>query len=314
MPILRTIIESTREPLTWLCCGTLILSAPGAQSSVRGQNPYGPGPGYQAGPQSPYQMGPPIVPYQPSPYGPSPYGPAPYPLPPYPGNSYPIPNYPYPPGPEEQTPAPEEATGPAPIYLPPAPNRPVPRGALRGPQVEDYSLIYIANPVPPEIQVHDIITVIVDEKSEVVEQSRYNRQKNGIFKAELREFIRLGNGNLENAAGNSPTIDSNLQGTLQSRALLESTEGIRYRIAATVVDVLPNGTIVLEARKTIRNNWNVWEYSLTGRIRVQDVLANNTVLSENIAELSILKKERGQVRDGTRRGMLLTLYDFLSPI
>ena len=214
------------------------------------------------------------------------------------------------PGENAEPPAPANV----PVYSQPSPAPVIGPDGKPIRTLRDYSLIYTEPREPPQIKVHDIITVIVDEKSETTEQSRYNRQKNGIFKAELREFIRLDSeGRLASAAQDSPAIDSNLQSTLQSRAQLENREGVKYRIAATVMDVLPNGTIVLEARKAIRTNRNLWEYSLTGRIRVQDVLSNNTVLSENIAELNIVKRERGQVRDATRRGLLLSVYDFLAP-
>jgi flagellar L-ring protein precursor FlgH len=182
------------------------------------------------------------------------------------------------------------------------------------PLMRDYSWTYIDAPQPRRLQVHDIITVIVDEKSEVTSDNRYVRQRQGQFKAELRNFIRIDSaGNLNNAAENQPSVEGNLQSRLNSRGQVQSREGLRYRIAATVVDVLPNGTIILEARKTIRTNKDVWEYNLTGRMRAQDVLANNTVLSENIADMQIVKNETGRLRDSTKRGWLIYLYDALGP-
>ena len=88
---------------------------------------------------------------------------------------------------------------------------------------------------------------------------------------------------------------------------------MKYRIAATVVDILPNGTLILEAHKSIRSNTEVWEYSLTGRIRSQDVSGNNTVNSENIADLYIAKREQGKIQDSTKRGFITRFYDFFLP-
>jgi flagellar L-ring protein precursor FlgH len=185
----------------------------------------------------------------------------------------------------------------------------------RPPLMRDYSWIHIDNPEPRQVKVHDIITVIVDEKAESTSDNQFNRQKNGLLKAQLQNFVRIdSSGNLNIAAENSPTIQGRLQSNLQSRGQVSSREGVRYRIAATVVDVLPNGTIILEARKTIRTNKDIWEYRLTGRLRTQDVLANNTVLSENIAEMEIVKSEKGRLRDSTRRGIFLYLYDLFMPV
>ncbi|MGE3314789.1 MAG: flagellar basal body L-ring protein FlgH [Planctomycetaceae bacterium] len=180
--------------------------------------------------------------------------------------------------------------------------------------VRDFSWAYVGIPEPREILVHDILTIIVNEKAEVNSQSRYNRQRNGNLKAEIKDFIRIGeDGTLDNAADNQPTVDTNLQGRLQSSGQLSDQESIKYRIAATVVDVLPNGNIVLEARKSIRSNKDMWEYSLTGVLRPQDINPDNTALSENIANLDIVKRSRGTVFDSTQRPWGLWLYDKLAP-
>lgn len=182
------------------------------------------------------------------------------------------------------------------------------------PRMRDYSWIYIELPPPRLVKVHDIITVLVNENSEVTQDSRFERQRNAQIRAQIRQFIRLDDElRLKPAAKDSPTIDAQLRSQLQANGLAKSREGIRYRIAATVVDVLPNGTLILEARKTIRTNEELWEYSLTGRIRSEDILANNTVLSENIANLDIVKRERGKVYDSSKRGWLLLIYDKLLP-
>ena len=51
----------------------------------------------------------------------------------------------------------------------------------------------------------------------------------------------------------------------------------------------------------------------SGEIRPGDVLPTNTVLSENVAELSIHKREAGHVRDGYRRGWFTRWLDMLQP-
>lgn len=187
-------------------------------------------------------------------------------------------------------------------------------GAAGPRKVRDFSWIHIDAPEPHQIHVHDIVTILVDEKSQVTLNSRFNRQRNATLKAELKEFIRLDEDlNLANAALNAPTVDSTLQSRLNSTGEVTDREGIQYRIAATVVDVLPNGNIVLEARKSIRTNWDVWEYSLTGMIRSEDINRDNTALSENIANLNIVKKQRGKVYDSTKRPWGIMLYDWLSP-
>ena len=94
---------------------------------------------------------------------------------------------------------------------------------------------------------------------------------------------------------------------------LETRDRMQFTIAAKVADVLPNGQLLIEAQQTITNNEEVWKQTLRGYVRPEDVLPNNKVLSENIAELTICKDEMGSVRDSYRRGWVTRLYDYFSP-
>jgi flagellar L-ring protein precursor FlgH len=88
---------------------------------------------------------------------------------------------------------------------------------------------------------------------------------------------------------------------------------MRFRIACRVVDIRPNGNVLIEGRRSILNNDDTWEMSLIGVIRPEDVLPNNTVLSENVADLRIVKRETGHVRDGYRRGWFTRCLDMFQP-
>lgn len=180
--------------------------------------------------------------------------------------------------------------------------------------IRDVGWSYIDNPKPHEVKVHDIVTVLVSEAAQTNANSTYNRQRNGQYTAQLANWIRINsNGNLAPAAANSPEINGQLQSLLQSTGTVVENEAMKYHIAATVVDVLPNGILVLEARKKIIDNKDLWEYSLTGKVRAQDIGADNTARSENIADLQITKVQHGKLTDATQRAWFIRLYDLLGP-
>jgi flagellar L-ring protein precursor FlgH len=183
-------------------------------------------------------------------------------------------------------------------------------------QLPDYSWIAIeAPPLPSLIKVHDILTIEVDEKAEVIVNSRFNRQRNGAYKLELKDFIRVVTGppQLLNASDNQPKIEGTLQNRLQTIGQATDQEGITYKIAATVVDVLPNGTIVLEARKSIRTNQDLFEYRLTGRVDKGKIRPDRTARTEDIAELQIERLQRGKIFDSTKTNWGTRLLDTLMP-
>jgi len=177
------------------------------------------------------------------------------------------------------------------------------------------SWTYIERIEPRIVKLHDIITIIVSEKSEVTSNSRFNRTQQSTLKAQLNEFIRIGKtGNLRPAAEDSqPTVDANSNGRFSGTGQQTDQEGITYRIAATVVDVRPNGNIVLEARKTIQTNRDVWSYSLTGVLRSADIQANNTALSENLYNPTIKRMKTGKVNDAAKVPWGSRLVDIIFP-
>ena len=210
---------------------------------------------------------------------------------------------------------------PVPPGFLPAPGRVPPPGPEYGYSgferpltLQEYDWLYIDAPRPREIAVNDIITIIVKEQSRMSVDSRYNRNRTGTLKAELKEFLRLDDdGNLANAAANQPTIDGNLTSRVQSTGQVAEREEVVYRIAATVVDVKPNGNLELSARKTIAATDGLLEYELSGTLRAEDVNRDNTALSENVADLHIVKKQDGKVYHATKRPWGMKLYDWLFP-
>lgn len=181
--------------------------------------------------------------------------------------------------------------------------------------LQDSSFLYVAVEPPRAIQLHDIVTVVVDERSAVISEGEIDRRKTAQLQATLGEWLRIENGNLKPAvqADGDPTIDADLKSRLRAENSLETADALNFNIAAKVVDIRPNGNLVLEAHRTIKNNEETWEQSLTGIVRPQDILPNNTVFSEDVAELRIHKREMGHVRDGYRRGWFLRFLDKVQP-
>jgi flagellar L-ring protein precursor FlgH len=167
---------------------------------------------------------------------------------------------------------------------------------------------------PAQVRMHDLITIVVDEKSAVTSSGQLDRRKTGKFDAELKNWISLKPWSLKPSpmSNGQPKANGTLDSQYQADAQLETKDALSFRISAEVVDVRPNGNLVVEAHHRIQVNEDVWVASLRGVIRREDVLPNNTVLSQNVAELEIEKKEVGNVRDGYRRGWLVRLYDRFS--
>lgn len=184
--------------------------------------------------------------------------------------------------------------------------------AIRAPlTLPNTSFVYQPVEPPRAIRLHDVITVIVDEKSQVTSEADVERRKQYSFNAQLKDWVKLDGLNINAAPQNQgdPKVNGTLQAQARAQADLETKDGMKFRIAASVVDIRPNGHLVLEAHRKIRNNEEMWAQSLSGIVSPDDVLPNRTVLSEDVAELLIDKFEEGHIRDGYRRGWLYKLMD-----
>lgn len=168
---------------------------------------------------------------------------------------------------------------------------------------------------PKVIQLHDIVTVIVSEQSVVISEGEIDRKKKAHAELTLKDWVMLKGLSLlpDPQSAGDPKIGGKLDNKMRSEAGLETRDSMKFTIACTVEDIRPNGNLIIEAHRTIKNNSETWEYSLSGEIRPDDVMPNNTVQSENIAGMRLNKRETGHVRDAYKRGWLMEILDKYQP-
>jgi flagellar L-ring protein precursor FlgH len=94
---------------------------------------------------------------------------------------------------------------------------------------------------------------------------------------------------------------------------IQNTEKITTRIAVRVVDVLPNDNLVIEGKRQTKISGETTDAVLRGVVRSEDVAANNTVFSYNIAEASIHYVSKGVVSDSQRKGWFTRVWDKVAP-
>ena len=196
-----------------------------------------------------------------------------------------------------------------------APPLPQPTGALT---LENSSFMY--RKLPPEaelreLKIHDIVTVLVDYRSSMMSEGDAEARRNTSLNAVLAEWLKFDGKDLFPAPQSQG--DLAVRGSLNSQFRAESEMELRdqltFRIGAEVVDIRPNGNLVLQARREIVINEEVWQQSLTGVVRRQSIGPDRTVRSDEIHELRIEKREKGFVNDSYSRGWFTRWYDKWKP-
>lgn len=203
------------------------------------------------------------------------------------------------------------AGGGAPATRSNDPGQPSPNAAL-----EAVSLYAVKLPEPETIKVHDLVTIIVREDKSAVSDAKTTLDKKWDVTSELRQWIRLTDEHKlvpqEFPQGN-PAVDFTFDDKWEGSGKVDRKDSLITRITAEVLDVKPNGNLVLEARKSIKLDEEEQEITLTGVCRSRDVTAQNTVLSTQLADVQIGIEHSGAARDAARRGWLKRAVDFVRP-
>jgi len=170
--------------------------------------------------------------------------------------------------------------------------------------------------VPPEheyreLKVNDIITVLVDYRTSMLSEGDAENRKTNNINATLNDWIKFTGKDLTpDPQPNGPlSVQGNLQSQFRAESDIELRDQLTFRIAAHIVDIQPNGNLVIEAHRTIRINEEVWQQSLTGIVRRSAIGPDRTVRSDEVADLRIEKREMGFIRDSYKRGWLHLWYD-----
>lgn len=166
------------------------------------------------------------------------------------------------------------------------------------------------------LEIHDIISIRVDDAAQTTAQGNASSRKNGIYDFLLRDWIAIsGLSAVKPSAQNDgdPRIQGQINEVYRADSTLRTRESMVFNIAAEISDIRPNGNLVLTAQKEIVNNDNIYEMSLSGLCRPQDIGPDNVVLSRDILDLRIAKSDRGHVRDGYSRGWFTRILARFKP-
>ncbi|GEO81792.1 flagellar basal body L-ring protein FlgH [Pararhodospirillum oryzae] len=166
-------------------------------------------------------------------------------------------------------------------------------------------------------EVGDILTVIVDIADEQATlSSDLGRKRSNSESADLTSFLGY-EGKLSKIFPNE--IDpANLtsfgsSGDHSGSGAISRSETVRMRLAAVIIQVLPNGNLVLSGKQEVRVNGELRELNVTGVIRPEDIRSDNTIYWHQIAEARISYGGRGTVSDMTEPRYGQQVYDVLFP-
>lgn len=189
------------------------------------------------------------------------------------------------------------------------------RDARLAPAVAAMSFTSVLPPEPRTFAVHDLVTIIVRESSEADSTASLETEKDVQFSTEFKQFLDLAEllqlrVQPANVAPNLG-VDISHKPEWEGEGSYSRKDRVTSRVTAEIIDVKPNGLLVLEAKKYIRNDKEELEIRLTGTCRKEDVTIDNTVLSTQLKDLHLTKDHKGELRKATKKGLITKVLEGL---
>jgi flagellar L-ring protein FlgH len=156
-------------------------------------------------------------------------------------------------------------------------------------------------------QIGDILTISISESSTVDNKAKRDMSKNTDrsldFNGELGNLADIGEFGMSAASDNSLSGKADYK---DERSFLDS-------ITVVVADILPNGNLVISGQRKRDIAGDIQTIEISGVVRPSDIAFDNSIKSEQVAELKLLTKNSGISASYTKPGWLGRIFDILWP-
>ncbi|MGO8697720.1 MAG: flagellar basal body L-ring protein FlgH [Limisphaerales bacterium] len=163
-------------------------------------------------------------------------------------------------------------------------------------------------------RVGDIVTVIIQENNGASRNNNTTTARTSSVDASISSFLYPASASgLLTKKGQLPAMSLSGKNSFNGGGQINNVETITAQLAVKVIDVLPNGNLVVEGRRQTAFSGEKQDAILRGTVRYDDISATNTVYSYNIADPSIQFISHGAVSDSQNKGWFTKVWDKFSP-
>jgi flagellar L-ring protein FlgH len=162
--------------------------------------------------------------------------------------------------------------------------------------------------------VGDLLTILVQENTTASKDNKTATSKKAAVDASIATFLYSpGASSFLTKNGAMPALKYSAQNDFNGGGTINNSEQIVARITVRVIDVLPNKTLLVEGVRETAFSGEKQKVVLHGTVRLEDVTANNTVFSYNVADAKIQITSSGTISDSQRKGWFTKIWDWITP-
>jgi flagellar L-ring protein precursor FlgH len=162
----------------------------------------------------------------------------------------------------------------------------------------------------------DILTVVIeiDDKAEISNST--GRSRSGSDSMGVPSMFGIPqriDTTMPEGATMAEAYESSSSHSYQGDGSVARKEKLTLRVAATVLDKLPNGVLRIQGSQEVRVNFEVRELIVTGFVRPEDISRQNEITYDKIAGARISYGGRGQITDVQQPRIGQQVADILLP-
>lgn len=146
----------------------------------------------------------------------------------------------------------------------------------------------------------DILTVVIEIDDRAEMQNASGRQRRASDSVGIDAFAGLPQSidpRLPEGASLGELAETDASSTFKGSGNVSRREKLKLRVAATVIETLPNGVLRIEGTQEVRVNYELRELTVSGFVRPDDISRANEVAYDRIAGARISYGGRGQISD-----------------
>jgi flagellar L-ring protein FlgH len=146
-------------------------------------------------------------------------------------------------------------------------------------------------------RLHDVVSIVVTESLAASTDGQVKNSRASNAASSLTALF----GKLKTANALQNLVAMNASSGLNAQGQSSTNSSVATTFGAEVVDVLPNGMLVVQATRQLTFSQQTQLIRLRGLVRPEDVSAHNEVLSTAMTDLELEVTGKGIVNDSTYR-------------
>lgn len=154
--------------------------------------------------------------------------------------------------------------------------------------------------------VGDLVSIVIDERVTSTDAMTYNSDKSSNtedrFTSLIKDWLKLNIKSPNNFGGKN---------TVENSANTARNTSFGNTITAQVVQLLSNGNLLVQGKKTLVNNNERMDLIVTGVIDPRWINANGQISSTNVSNLQFALSGRGSISRGSNEGIINRVIKYL---